>query len=1101
MKWFRILFLSFFLCIVLSAIVLESNPGKKFLEKSLLQAIATSGLQSSLQVESISGNLPYQIKFKNVDIQGAHFDEVEANISLIYLIKKELYITSLKATGFRPPEKLESHSNSNFKLPVTITVHSFSIDGDLHLTGDGKLRRDGAGFLHLDATRPTFSNAHLHADLSWDKNLNGKVAIDCDTPTLQVFAPWLKTTQEGALEFHVKAKGSPDEFSGKLNGHFSNGSDWTFHTHFQKDQLLKLDHTVVSSDLIQADGSATLDANYAPLTIGGNFRLNLPQGVILGDAKLDKNSSGLQTQINLSSDEINIEGYELKQAIGSVQGIYANEALIGEAKLKANWLQEDWTASSPIALRPKASLFFDDIKLQSALGTANGNLAYRIPEKDFTGKFTVLQADLRLLNRAHASIPVLYGSGSGSFWFDQTGFYADIGAKQVYYDTAYAETASFYKDPNDLRITVEGGQWKTLHLNAATVDLSQNKLHVNASGLLREPFELELSGNLEKNQFTLEELKGTLASDPISLANPSTVTWGPKFIDVTPLSLQYGDGSLNFVCEQTAKKTDVTLSANKIPLKIFSLKPNDVPVSGKLFIDGSLHEENGQTYGALKGRVHNGLLALDGSPDSLALQGDFEANLQKNHLKATSNLTVNQKPFLAFDFDLPMTIDPHHLEIHPIMDRKVEGALSLHGRVEEVIDFINLGTHRIEGNVDCEMKLKGSLNRPQLEGFCDITDGHYQNYFTGTELMDITGSIKGEGGQLVLQKLTAHDGLQGAITASGTMELSTQKYFPYHVGVEFSKLSLLQLDLVNASAVGKIWIKGNLKGGTATGTTEITDCDISIPNKIPRSFPELKVVYKNAPNPLIINKQKEKKPYPLNLDLRVLAPKGININGRGLHSEWKGDFAIGGNYTTPTVNGKLELVQGEFLFSGKQFKLLNGSIEMPGKAYEMPNIDIAANTSEKGISITARIKGPINTPQITFQSSPPMPLSSIVSYLIFGKDLSDVSGLQALQLAGTIASVAGEGPDILEMTRKSLGVDRLQIVMTPSSMDEGADTISLEVGKVIFPGFLVSIRQGAEDDSPNMRIEVDLTHGFTLGLESEQQPEQGKFSLNWNINY
>jgi autotransporter translocation and assembly factor TamB len=127
-------------------------------------------------------------------------------------------------------------------------------------------------------------------------------------------------------------------------------------------------------------------------------------------------------------------------------------------------------------------------------------------------------------------------------------------------------------------------------------------------------------------------------------------------------------------------------------------------------------------------------------------------------------------------------------------------------------------------------------------------------------------------------------------------------------------------------------------------------------------------------------------------------------------------------------------------------------------------------------------------------------MSSIFSYLLFGQDLSEVSGSQALQLASTVATFAGEGPDILELTRKSLGIDRLQIVMTPTGT-AGEETLSLQVGKIVFPGFLVIIKQGADDSSPNIAIEVDLTHGFTFEAESEQQPAQGKFSLQWNLNY
>ncbi len=64
------------------------------------------------------------------------------------------------------------------------------------------------------------------------------------------------------------------------------------------------------------------------------------------------------------------------------------------------------------------------------------------------------------------------------------------------------------------------------------------------------------------------------------------------------------------------------------------------------------------------------------------------------------------------------------------------------------------------------------------------------------------------------------------------------------------------------------------------------------------------------------------------------------------------------------------------------------------KEREMPSINIAALTHQKGVAITARLKGPLNSPQLTFQSAPPLPLSAIMSYLLFGQDLSEISGFK-----------------------------------------------------------------------------------------------------------
>ena len=46
---------------------------------------------------------------------------------------------------------------------------------------------------------------------------------------------------------------------------------------------------------------------------------------------------------------------------------------------------------------------------------------------------------------------------------------------------------------------------------------------------------------------------------------------------------------------------------------------------------------------------------------------------------------------------------------------------------------------------------------------------------------------------------------------------------------------------------------------------------------------------------------------------------------------------------------------------------------------------IGKTMDTKGVAITARLKGPLDNPQITLQSSPPLPLGSIMSYLLWAR--------------------------------------------------------------------------------------------------------------------
>lgn len=493
-------------------------------------------------------------------------------------------------------------------------------------------------------------------------------------------------------------------------------------------------------------------------------------------------------------------------------------------------------------------------------------------------------------------------------------------------------------------------------------------------------------------------------------------------------------------------------------------------------------------------------LAMQGewSPHSLSIE-PFEGLLlgRPLHLRKRAQFEWDTHPFSFQELSLSLGGADGFLSISP--SEKIEGRFSFQGRVEEILDWVDLGSHRLEGNCTIDLTLGGTLSHPLLEGFVRLDEGLYQNYWTGTEIRDIKAEVLAEKHTLYLKHLVGQDGQKkGSLEGTGELSLNWKERFPFHASLRFARLNVTQIDLVSAEAEGSVEVTGNLDGATAKGEVSLLETDITIPNFIARPLPELQVVYKHGKKSVISPpiSSSLRTPYPLHLDLKLDAKDGIFIGGRGLNSEWKGAFHVKGTYTAVEANGKVELLSGEFVFAGRTFKLTEGALSLRGM--ESPLLNIAGEMNEKGVLITARLRGPLNQPQLTFQSTPPLPLSGILSYLLFGQDLSEINSFQALQLASSAAMLAGEGADVLEGTRKSLGIDRFQIRSSPS--DEG-ETLSIEVGKYIAKGVIVSFSQGADDSSSNISIEVDLTHGFIFQAETQQQEEQGKFSLKWHRAY
>ncbi len=158
--------------------------------------------------------------------------------------------------------------------------------------------------------------------------------------------------------------------------------------------------------------------------------------------------------------------------------------------------------------------------------------------------------------------------------------------------------------------------------------------------------------------------------------------------------------------------------------------------------------------------------------------------------------------------------------------------------------------------------------QPEIEGSLYFEKGYYENYLTGTRLLDIKAEGKARGDRFTLDAFSASDG-QGSFNATGRIDLLPAQDFPFLFDLSFSRFHLAEIDLVSAEAEGKIQIEGNRKGALATGNLEVIKSDLHVPDRIPRSVPNLVVVYRNAVKPIPQPKIEPKEPYPLKLDYKL----------------------------------------------------------------------------------------------------------------------------------------------------------------------------------------------------------------------------------------
>ncbi len=146
--------------------------------------------------------------------------------------------------------------------------------------------------------------------------------------------------------------------------------------------------------------------------------------------------------------------------------------------------------------------------------------------------------------------------------------------------------------------------------------------------------------------------------------------------------------------------------------------------------------------------------------------------------------------------------------------------------------------------------------------------------------------------------------------------------------------------------------------------------------------------------------------------------------------------------------------------------------------------------------MTVRVTGTPEAPEIALESTPSYPEDEILSRMLFGSASSELSPLQAAQLANALASLTGGGGggvDLLGPLRQTLGIDRLSV----GAGEEGRALVS--GGAYLAEDVYLEVSSSATGLAEasiewEIRPRLELASRFGFGRDST-------ISLRWRRDY
>ncbi len=693
------------------------------------------------------------------------------------------------------------------------------------------------------------------------------------------------------------------------------------------------------------------------------------------------------------------------------------------------------------------------------------------------------------------------------------------------------------------------------NLHAGSVALTTAKLGARGDRPGRFDLELAATGTAGANfdiagsarlsvarggyDVSVTKLQGTLDQTPVALRAPLAVGYRDGDIRFSGLALGVAGGSLSG--EGTLTRSTLALQLQARALQVAALaRLGGADVTGKLGFDLSLSGTRAAPRGTFILDGEELRFAAASRPELPALGAVADATWRDGRVEMKGRIAGPQGAAIGWTASAPLVLARNGFAPSLPRDGAVRAHLEGEGELAALADLLPTGEDRLDGHYAIDVSVGGTVGDPDASGRITITSGRYENLLTGAILSGITVVLEGQRDRLVLRQFAADDGAGGGISAKGELDLATADGPELAFSASLRRFRVLNRDEGHASASGDLRLAGPLAAPRLEATLTVDQADPTVPERLPQSARPVAATIIDSANGTTISAPEKTPPSPLltlALDVQVTIPGKTFVRGRGLDSEWRGRVQITGTAAAPQITGRLEVVRGTYDFLGKNATLSKGIITFSGGTKIDPTIDMEARVASSDVTAIIGISGTAMQPSIKLSSEPALPRDEILSRVLFGTSMSQISAAQGIEIATAAAQLAGGGGfDVLSKIRQGLGLDRLALgsatqssvvpgigvpaisappggsgaatglgttPLSPTSAPASAGGVggtTLSAGKYVANGVYVGVNQGLEASSSSVDVSIDVSRHISIDTQAGQASGTG-VGINWKLDY
>ena len=581
-------------------------------------------------------------------------------------------------------------------------------------------------------------------------------------------------------------------------------------------------------------------------------------------------------------------------------------------------------------------------------------------------------------------------------------------------------------------------------------------------------FEATTLADVSPDRITLTG-RGQVDGRPLLLRQPAVLTRSGDGWALAPTAFTFAGGR-GTLSGRTGSRPEVHVQLSAMPLQILDIAWPGTGLKG--LATGRLDyawkgNRSGRVDLKIRGLSRSGVL-LGSRPIDVALAAAVNGNQAAMRAVAGSGGQTIGRAQARF---APLGRGPMLAEL---ANAPLFAQLRYSGPADTLWRLSGIKVFDLSGPVAIGADIGGRVVNPQIRGSLRTHNARIESAVTGMVIDQLTAEARFGGPRLMFTRLGGRTSGGGAIEGTGNVTFAEGRSL---IDLSFNarEALLLNRDDVAARVTGPLRIHSNGRGGTISGQLRLDRGRFLLGRASAASaVPKLKVRHRGLEDEEAIAVADLS---PWRLDLK-LAGGDLEVRGLGISSRWTTDLDIGGAADAPRFSGRADLVRGDYDFAGRNFKLDRGVIRFRGESPPDPLLDIRAEAQVQGLDASVRVTGTGLRPEISFASVPQLPQDELLSRILFGTSITNLSTPEALQLASAVAALqSGSGSlDPINAVRRAVGLDRLRIV--PADIATGQKT-AISAGKYIGRKLFVEVITDGQGYSAT-RVEYQMTRWLSL---------------------